>query len=519
MSAAVAPRERDGRFDPARLGAPAVLALAALVRFDGLGARSLWTDEGSTWTAASLPFGAMLRRCVERDASPPLYYLLTSWAIRGHDDEAHLRLVSALASLVLVWLTYRLARLALGRGAATFAALLTALSPFQVMYAQEARTYTLVGALLVAGLWCHARLLQGKARAVVPLALATALGLWTQSIAALGIAAQGALAVLTPEGRRRLLPWLGALALAVAAYSPWAWYGRGLSEHLSSSHWYVPDTDTKSIFKLLRALLIAPLPVVTAPPLSSWPGLDAWLPRGVAWAVVALPPCFALALSLRSLARADARGTLARVAWAGGAVPVLAVVVASLQQPLFLARYFVFLTPFVSALVTLGVTRLPGAPLRALLGAWLVALAGLGLLRYEHDYSKEPWRQVAAAIAASGRPEQTTVLVPCDVDPFAYYDRRMTHPVAAFEVGHPAEPFAAHYTPTQLDEMERAARANSSRFSDVWVIVRSPNSNVRREAARRTEAVAAEGRRLVERSVWDSMMGPLRVAHWRRDST
>ncbi len=142
-----------------RFGPLAVLLIAALVRFHGLGARSVWTDEGSTWSAASLPLRALLRRCVERDASPPLYYLLTKLSLAFGDDEFHLRLVSALASIALVWLTYRLARLALNRQAASLAALLTALSPFQLMYAQEARTYTLVAALLVGAMVAFARTL------------------------------------------------------------------------------------------------------------------------------------------------------------------------------------------------------------------------------------------------------------------------------------------------------------------------------------------------------------------------
>jgi len=503
----------------ARFGPFAALVIAALARFHGLGARTLWTDEGSTWTAASLPLHALIRRCVERDASPPLYYLLTAWAIRGHDDEWHLRLVSALASLLLVALTYRIARLGLGRSASTLAAMLTALSPFQVMYAQEARTYTLVAALLVAATWAYARLLRGDRGAWWSYVAATALGLWTQSIAALGVATQGALAMLTPAGRRKLLPWLGGLAVAGAIYLPWAWYGRGVSEHLSSSHWYVPDTDALGIFKLLRAALLSPLPLVTAPPGSTLHGLDAWMPRPIAWAVVAIPPLLALALSLPELARPDGRGLLARVAWAGWAVPVAAVFAASLRHPLFLTRYFVFVTPFVSALVALGLTRVRWAPPRVLLSAWLVALALLGLARYEHDYSKEPWRDVAAAIGREALPGRTAVLVPFDVDPFAYYDRRLPHPVAAFEVGHPAEPFAAHYTPRQIDDMERAAGDHVARYDDVWVIVRSPNSEVRREVARRTEAVAAQGRALVTRTRWDSFTGPLRVTHWRRDST
>lgn len=506
-----APRSRDS------LAILAVLAVAAAVRLFELGKRSLWTDEGSTWTAASLPLQAMLRRCVERDASPPFFYLFTSWCLKFGDSEAALRMVSVIASMVLVWLTYRLARLGLSRNRSAFAALLCALSPYQVMYAQEARTYTLVAALLVGSVYFYARAsISNERRRWIPLALMTAAGLWTQSIAMLGLSAQGALAVGTKSGRTRWLPWVVALVAGAALYLPWAWYARGVTEHLSSSHWYIPDPDAKSVFKVLRAALLSPLPLVSAPEGSTLPGLDAWMPRLLAWAFVSLPVAIALLYGLPELAGRDGRGRITRVAWALWFVPVVAVFIVSFQRPLFLPRYFVFVTPAVSILFTLGASALPRRPLRFVLGGWLVLLSVLGLVRYQHDYTKEPWRAVTADIGARTAVGRSAVLVPFDVDPFAYYNRRLANPVAAFEVGHPAEPFAAHYTDQQLQELQAAAYRNSASYDEVWVVVRSPNSEIRREVARRAEAVAGEGRALVERRRWDSLTGPLRVSRFVR---
>ena len=49
------------------------------------------------------------------------------------------------------------------------------------MYAQEARTYTLVAALLVAGVYAHARLMAGGSRRGWWLLIgASALGMWTR---------------------------------------------------------------------------------------------------------------------------------------------------------------------------------------------------------------------------------------------------------------------------------------------------------------------------------------------------
>src|SRR5213594_1116213 len=148
-----------------------------------LGAQSLWTDEGSTWTAATAPLHRLIELCAFKDASPPLFYLLTALAMKFGDGEAQLRLVSALASVGLVWVTYRLARLAADRPVARLAAALTALSPYQLMFAQEARTYALVALWTTLALFLFARaVLFDQPRAWLPYVLASALGLWTQDI-------------------------------------------------------------------------------------------------------------------------------------------------------------------------------------------------------------------------------------------------------------------------------------------------------------------------------------------------
>lgn len=513
----------DGHLPPLRSAGPAwafplVLAVAAAVRVADLGRRSLWTDEASTWTAASLPLGELIRRCLERDASPPLHYLLTRAAIAGGDGEAMLRLVPMLASLGLVWLTYRLARLGMARGPSAFAALLVALSPYQVMFAQEARTYMTVALFGVWATWLFARGLASEGTRAWPgYAAAMALGLWTQSLALLAVPAHGLLAVGTPEGRRRLLPWGLALAAAALAFAPWAWASREMSAHLAHSHWYIGEPDASGVFKVLRSALVSPLPLVTAPAGSPLPGLDRWLPRAAAWTLVALPTALLLALSLPLLLRAGGRGHLARVAWASWLVPLGLVFMVSFEKPLFLPRYFVFTTPYLAVLLTLALDELRIVrPLRTLLGALVVATALLGLARYRTDYRKEPWRDAMAHVESLAMPGRSAALVPFDADPGRYYVRHDPHPVAVVEVGHPAQPFAAAFTPAELDELEARARRDAAPFDEVWVLVRSANSEVRREVVRRAERAAAEGRTLVERRRWDSVSGDVRASRYLR---
>jgi 4-amino-4-deoxy-L-arabinose transferase-like glycosyltransferase len=501
----------------AQLGPFAAIAVAAVLRFQGLGARPVWTDEGCSWTASVLNVTDLLHRCVTRDASPPLYYLVTSWVFRWGDDEWHLRLFPALASVALVWLTYRLARLGLGRGASTLAAFFTALSPFQVQYGQEARTYVPVAMFMTGAMLVYARVQQKPGpRRWLPLVLLTAAGLWTQSIAALGVAAQGLLAVLTPTGRRRFWPWAGAMAVAAVLYLPWVIYSNRTAANLGHSHWYIPEASTHGVFNVIRALLVSPFPLGTAPRNSLYPGLSEYMPRVIAFLLIGLPSLIALALTVPKQAAHSSTGFLARLSWIGWSAPIVLVYLVSLKQSLLLPRYFVFAGPYVSVLLAMGVVAVRPVAGRVVLTAWLVAISCLGLFRYQVDFEKEPWREVIAHVRETARPGRTLVLVPFDADPAAYYLRDGRSGVRPLEVHHPKQPFSSAFTPVQLDEVEAATRLESREYDDVWVIIRSAWNRERREMADRTLSVAAEGRTLVEEREWTSYNAPLHVTRFVR---
>jgi mannosyltransferase len=494
-----------------------VLVAAAMVRFWHLGARSLWTDEGSTWTAASSALPDLIRLCAVKDASPPLFYLLTSLALRLGDSEAHLRAVSAIASVGLVWLTYRLARLWLDRRDALLAAGLAALNPFQLVFAQEARTYTLVALWTVLALYLYARAaLFERPRAWWPLTFAVALGLWTQSIALLGVGVQGAIAIGTARGRRHFLRWVGAIAAAFVLYLPWLVVSLRQAGHLDQSHWYLQSPGSHGVFQVLRTVFLSPVPLVTAPEGAGAPGLDALLPRVVAHLLLVAIPLVPIAAAVWALRRRGPPAQGAAFALAAIALPLAAVFAVSFKVPLWLPRYFVFLTPFVSLLIATGLAAMRPAALGRAWGALALVASAYACVRVDWDHGKERWREVAEAIGARAEPGRTAVLVTFDIDPFRFYNVKRAEPLPAFEVSHPGVPFNSTWTPLQMAEMADSARTRVARYDDVWVVVRSPNSDARRAVAALAEEAAGDGRALVSRVRWESFGGPLRVAHFRR---
>ena len=86
--------------------------------------------------------------CIRDSIQPPLYYaLVAGWTRLAGTGEWALRFPSVAFGLLMVALAYALGRRLFGPVAGWAAALLGALHPLWVYYAQEARMYTLLTAL------------------------------------------------------------------------------------------------------------------------------------------------------------------------------------------------------------------------------------------------------------------------------------------------------------------------------------------------------------------------------------
>ena len=124
-------------------------AVAVVVRFATVS--ELWLDEAQTVYISGLPLDRMVEG-LRHDGAPPLFYvLLHGWMRIFGDGNLSVRFLPglfAVAALPLAWVAGR--RLG-GRTVAWAAAALLAWSPFAVRYATEARMYSLVVLLVLAG--------------------------------------------------------------------------------------------------------------------------------------------------------------------------------------------------------------------------------------------------------------------------------------------------------------------------------------------------------------------------------
>ena len=133
---------------PQAVLAPLIIGLLAFaLRVYRLGYQSLWYDEGFSAYLARSPLAELIDYR-GMDPHPPLHAVsLGLWTSLAGDSEVALRFPSALAGTVGVILVFRLGASLLGSQTGTYAALLAAVNPFLIYYAQEARPYSFLLAL------------------------------------------------------------------------------------------------------------------------------------------------------------------------------------------------------------------------------------------------------------------------------------------------------------------------------------------------------------------------------------
>jgi hypothetical protein len=125
------------------------VALGIVLRF--VQRSDLWLDEALTVNISSLPLGD-IPDALRQDGHPPLYYwLLHGWMELFGTGDAAVRALSGVFSLAALPLAWIAGRRVGGRPVALAALVLLAVSPFAVHYGSEARPYSMVMLLVLAG--------------------------------------------------------------------------------------------------------------------------------------------------------------------------------------------------------------------------------------------------------------------------------------------------------------------------------------------------------------------------------
>jgi hypothetical protein len=420
----------------------AIVGAAAVLRLHHLGQESLWVDEAWTLTCTLGSLGDLVET-VRQDVHPPLYYLMVRlWARLLGTGETLLRLPSVLMSTGVVALTYCLGRRLVGRWAAVVAAAALAVAPFQVQYAQEARSYAQLLLLTVLSMLCLVRLIDtgGRGWSMGWLGSAAAL-VWTHYVGLIVLLCHWAivLAVLVRDrsgsrrsavspGRWILLQFVLAVlllpALVLLLEQAWA----------RPADFWVPPVSWRALL-FLGGQLTGVLPPAGLIP-ADWPRVAV---------VTALALIGLTALGTSRAARfllepggvppAHPRAALVIASWL--LVPIaVATVLSLLGLELFTQRNLLVVTP-AFALAVAALARRVGQPtLRALLVSLLVAAPAANLVGYFATVRKEQWREAGAVARRLHRPSDRVIADAWFAEmPFEHYLGREVETVRFFDEG------------------------------------------------------------------------------------
>jgi len=393
---------------PSLLWPPLAIGLAALaVRLHGLGDKPFWLDEIATLHRATDSLRDMTVDSLHADHYPT--YFVLAWLVAKFGvSQWLLRLPSALFGAIAAAVTYAIGARSAGRRTGALAGLLMALSPFEVQFGQEARSYTLVTCLILVALWGLVGLARDPAGAATPfsrkgacrsawatygLGTAAALDVLNVAVPWLAAANLAALAIARAAGagkRGFWRNWLWAQAGILAAWAPLpvAVYIARRGAFIDDVGWAWPAGE-QTIWSIIGPVYLL--------------RISNFVTAGTAPAVV--PPLAAAIVALASVGIWRLRRSPTVLAVLGAATLILPVSLGliSIAVPVLVPRYFVWGAAPFFVFVGAGLGPLSRPQFVALATAF-IAVCLINLAPYYGYETKPRWDLVAKELASQAQP-------------------------------------------------------------------------------------------------------------------
>jgi mannosyltransferase len=399
-----------------------ILLLSLAARLYGIATESIWLDEATSLMLARMSVPALVQWTAS-DIHPPLYYILLHYWILLGQSEAALRGLSALAGVLNVWVIYGLGRTLFDRRTGLYAALLLALAPYHIWYAQEARMYawvtTFASTSLLLALLAWRRGCWWVWGAYV---LVTTAALYTHYYAVFGILIENLFFLYLWMRRRvhaRLFwAWVASQVAVFVLFLPWFPIFL-LPITVGGGGWVAIGLGRPSLSVLAQTAVLYMVGTGRA----LYPALlrrAGYLLFVGAFLFGLLPQGFGARLLRRRLAP---QGDVAPQRYDENEAAAFCLVYLVLPlglawsasqvfKPMFSIRYMLpFMIPFI-LLVARGIRNLPWRALQAIALAALVVVMGFGIVAQVKLTDKPDWRTWSAQVIARSQPGDIVLFMP-----------------------------------------------------------------------------------------------------------
>ncbi|MDT9700602.1 glycosyltransferase family 39 protein [Streptomyces sp. P17] len=365
--------EADGRFRALAVGLPTALMLA--LGLWGIDRGGIWRDEAVTFQVARRSVPEIWRLLHGVDAVHGLYYLLMHTVLALRPGEVVLRLPSVGGAAAAAGLVAALGMRLAGPRVGLWAGLLYAVTPLAGHYAQEGRSYALVGAGVAGATLLLVRAMDGG-RTWLAYTGVVGLTCLLHELAVLMLCAHAVTLAASRAGRRVWARWAGAVVGTGLMLLPLVLASRAQAGQVE----WLPEPGLGSVERLLRGFVIAPKGLV--------------FETGVV-------------LMLAGLA---ARG-VAAVALPLMTVPPGLLMLVSQVRPMYDDRYVLYSLAGAPLLIAAGadrladwiVGRMPYVPLAGALAVLVAFLHHLPLHRQDRAPDRRPDNLAAVSALAAGQ--------------------------------------------------------------------------------------------------------------------
>jgi len=206
----------------------AIVLIGAFLRIYLLGALSVWYDEMFSIVIAKNSLLGTVTAAAAHDVHPPLYYvLLHCWILAFGESDVAIRLLSAIFGIFAIPMVYLVGRTIFSEEVGLIAALILAVSPFNVYYAQEARMYSLLVLLTLLSMYFFILLMRGTKQKTLYIGyvIATIFLLYTHVYGLLVVLAQNiyflTLFIVRNLPRAGVKQWVALQCVVASLFAPW----------------------------------------------------------------------------------------------------------------------------------------------------------------------------------------------------------------------------------------------------------------------------------------------------------